>query len=68
MSRLNSVQISLVVLSLAIAAAVGFSFDPELSWWVSGSLAFVGLIAVGIPHGALDVLTHTSRKAEANPI
>ena len=68
MSRLNSVQISLIVLSLAIAAAVGFSFDPELSWWVSGSLAFVGLIAVGIPHGALDVLTHTSRKAEANPI
>lgn len=68
MSRLNSVQISLVVLTLAIATSVGFFFAPELTWWFSGSLAFAGLVAVGIPHGALDVLTHTTRKAGTNPI
>jgi Brp/Blh family beta-carotene 15,15'-monooxygenase len=68
MIKLNSVQISLVVLTLAIATSVGFFFAPALAWWVSGSLAVVGLVAVGIPHGALDVLTHTARQAEANSI
>ena len=43
----------------ALATSGAFYFAPSLAWWVSGGIAIVGLVLVGIPHGALDVLTHS---------
>ena len=68
MTALTPIHVSGVVLALAIATSIAFYAAPDIAWVVSGFLAFVGLVAVGIPHGALDVLTHSSRNARANPI
>ena len=45
----------------ALATSGAFYFAPSLAWWVSGGIAIVGLVLVGIPHGALDVVTHSFR-------
>lgn len=49
----------------ALATSGAFYCAPSLAWWVSGGIAIVGLVLVGIPHGALDVLTHSFRNNTA---
>ena len=53
---------------LALATSGAFYFAPSLAWWVSGGMSIVGLILVGIPHGALDVLTHGVRNNPSAPL
>lgn len=53
---------------LALATSGAFYFAPSLAWWFSGGMSIVGLILVGIPHGALDVLTHGVRNNPSAPL
>ena len=53
---------------LALATSGAFYFAPSLAWWVSGGMSIAGLILVGIPHGALDVLTHGVRNNPSAPL
>ena len=50
----------------AFAAAIAFQFIPDVAWWLFGLLSTAGLMLIGIPHGALDVLTHSSRRRSKN--
>jgi Brp/Blh family beta-carotene 15,15'-monooxygenase len=68
MNKSVSTHYSVVLFVLAILASIAFHFAPQFAWYISGVLALIGLTLVGIPHGALDVLTHTSRTNHVHPI
>lgn len=64
--KANRYAAALFLFSLATSAA--FYFAPSLARWISGGMATIGLILVGIPHGALDVLTHSDRTKPKTPL
>lgn len=61
---------SKLTVCLVILTAIYFSLEIVATNWsvtFAWSLIVIGMLAVGIPHGALDVATHSSRSNRLHP-